>query len=174
MRTPPLVALCFAVVCQTARACADDAGLVACLVVRRLALHWTQLELDGPPQPAIQHRILCSFPNLTDMFQLHCGVQDVCEAGRFDQKAKTMITKRILTTAAALGTLAASLAGATTAASAAGVGVYFDIPGLYGSPPPRDRDCWKWSHAHHAWEWRCSKPHPDVTWDHDHRNWNGY
>jgi hypothetical protein len=85
-----------------------------------------------------------------------------------------MIAKRILTTAAALGTLAASLAGATTAASAAGVGIYFGIPGVYGSPPPQDRDCWKWSHRTHSWEWRCSRQHPDVTWDHDHRHWNGY
>src|SRR5665213_265366 len=58
----------------------------------------------------------CRLPRrcyLAEMFRLHCGVQDVCEGSASIRRQKTMIAKRILTTAAALGTLAVSLAGAT-------------------------------------------------------------
>jgi hypothetical protein len=83
--------------------------------------------------------------------------------------------KRILTTIAALGVTAGAIAGASTTASAANVGIYFGVPGLYSSPPPSDRECWRWSHRSQSWEWTCSRPHPDnMMFDRQHHRWNNH
>jgi hypothetical protein len=82
--------------------------------------------------------------------------------------------KHILTTIAALGVAAGAIAGASTTASAANVGIYFGVPGLYSSPPPSDRECWRWSHRSQSWEWTCSKPHPDMMFDRQHRRWDNH
>jgi hypothetical protein len=49
------------------------------------------------------------------------------------------------------------------------------VPGLYSSPPPSDRECWRWSHRSQSWEWTCSRPHPDnMMFDRQHHRWNNH
>jgi hypothetical protein len=78
-------------------------------------------------------------------------------------RGEAMISRRILTTVAAIGVAASVIGGAATAASA-NVGVYFSIPGILGSPPPNP-SCWRWSSFAQQWVWNCSQPHPNLMWD---------
>ena len=61
-----------------------------------------------------------------------------------------MIGKRIVALVGALGMAAATISAVPTAASAAGVGIYFGVPGAYNYPPP-NRACWRWSRQQHQW-----------------------
>ena len=83
-----------------------------------------------------------------------------------------MIGKRTLAGVAALALAAGALGATAPTASAAGVTLAFGVPGMYGSPPPQDRGCWRWSHWQHQWVWACNKPHPMVQFDRRAHRWD--